>query len=293
MINLNYLLIANNRDMHDYIDIYLDPVVIVFTFFLGYVISNKVNMNQEVRRINRVFDYFKIYFENQIHAIEKQLSLMIEQKNKVADLKNASGLGLIVVSQPFSIFEAINKEELFSAWVRNGKNKQELIKIFGLIDFLKVSIEGYVNSNKEFNNNHRIIRNDWNQKVREFHELKVTLLNLTKQEIIANKDLIELNSIYNQWIKSNNTSDYETTVLNLINPIETYYKVRHKESPEDFLPIQLIKTVQEIQFIYNEWKNSLKSYESYLAQIIEEIQLAKDGIDKKLFRVDSTCPHST
>ncbi len=88
------------RDIHDYVDIYLDPVIVIITFVLGYIISNLINKNQEIRKFQRVLEYFIVYYKDQISSVIKQLELIKEQSTKISLLKNTNGLGIDLINQP-------------------------------------------------------------------------------------------------------------------------------------------------------------------------------------------------
>lgn len=265
--------IVKDRDIHDYLYIYLPPVVVVVTFILGYVISNAINKNQEHRRLKRVFDFFQLYYENQIKSIKKQIIFIKEQEVKVSQLKNTNGLDITLINQPYFILDSIKKEELFSAWIDiMKKDSQSLINILTYIEFTKKSFIRYSEHHKGFLERQDEIRLKWNSKITEFHKIKVSLTSSPIEVLKQNKDLIMLNHIYNEWCKYENTHSLKDTLLHLVMPLIEYFEPIYKKSPDNQIAIVLIAKAQEIDITYKEWESEISRYDAYLKNFIEVLE---------------------
>jgi len=103
-----HLHIISDRDIHDYIDIYLDPVLVLVNFLLGYWIST-ISFNRKTKaKKHKLLEYFKTYLERQNKAIERQNEEILNHKTKADNLANTEGFNIVLINQPYFILDSIN-----------------------------------------------------------------------------------------------------------------------------------------------------------------------------------------
>jgi hypothetical protein len=272
-INQGAIHVICNKDLFDYIAIFLAPITAIMTFILGYIISNAINKNQENRKLTRVFDYFQLYYKNQINAIKGQIELIKEQKDKVNQLKDTSGLSITITSQPYFILDSINKEELFSSWTNNKKkDSQSLMDIIKFIEFTRKSFEKYVEYHKGFILRQSDIQSKWNNKITAWHNLKGALTSAHPEILAQNPDITKLIEIYNSMGEFENSELLSDTIQHLVNPLLEYFEPIYSKNPNNQMALALITTAQGIYIEYKMWENEIKSYNAYLTALLTSLE---------------------
>ncbi len=257
----------------DYLDIFLDPLIVVITFIIGYWVSNLISKNKEKRRLRSIYEFFKDYLNNQFPGIQSQIDLIKEYKDNISGLKGISNVSITVVPQPYFLLDSINLEDLFSAWrFKKRRNTQDLIDILKMIEFSKVTFNGYFENHKTFTARQINIYDNWRAKIKEFHDLKAELTKIPVEEIKANPDLVNLNQIYNNWVKGN--KDQITEVVEfLAEPLIDHYTPIYGQNPNNEIALSLIKAGQGLRIIYKEWFHHVKDYSEKLDSFVITLEL--------------------
>jgi|GEM_PF-6227439 len=268
---------TNNRDIHDYIDIYLDPLVAIGTFVLGYYLSKIITDRQENSKLTSLLSYFQLYLTNQRAAIDKQIDQMILQKSALKNLNNTSGLSVSLVNQPYYILDSINKESLLQAWTTIGKmSSQKFFDIISHIELTRKIFDAYKDHHSTFINRLNSIQVDWNTKMTELHKLKAALTSNKKEIVLSDPDLKILVQIFNETYKDSENKSFYYAMEKLVNPIEAHFREAYSNNPQNKVALVLTQKAQEIQLVFQGWTSSKDSYDEYIHIIVDELQKSKD-----------------
>ena len=164
---------SKTRDIHDYLDIYLDPVVAIATFILSYFLAKIITDRQEKNKLTSLFNYFNLYLINQNKAIDRQIEEIKKQKDAIKELSNTDGITISIINQPYYILDTINKEALLDAWTKIGKKEaQKYFDIISHIELTRKIFQAYKDYHTNFLQRLNGIRQDWNTKLSTFTKLK-------------------------------------------------------------------------------------------------------------------------
>jgi hypothetical protein len=257
-----------DRDIHDYFMIYLPSIVVVITFFLGYWISNRINKNQETRRLIRVYNYFKVYLERQNKSIQHQISLFEKQIEKVNKLVDMSGLTIPVATPLYFIVDPIKKEEVFYAWTEiMKKDSQEFINTLQILEYTKMTFDNFVKYHHDFIERQNDIRLRWNSKLFKFQKMRASFN--SHPQIASDPNIKKLNEIYDNWT-SGDESSLKRTVDELTKPLLSHFYPIYSKNPGNRMALKLIRIAQDIDMIYKEWEFEITAYKITLQGIIDE-----------------------
>lgn len=268
------LAINPRRDIHDYLDIYLDPIIVIGTFVLGYIVSNQINKNQERRRLTRVYDFFLHYLKNQFLGISNQVEVMKNYKNQIENLQGFSNVSIVTVSQPFFLLDSIKLEDLFSSWIDIKKrNVNELFEILRFMDFTRSSFKSYIDNHRAFGASQSQLSEKWNIKIAEFHTLKTELTKVPSSVIHGSIELQKLLEIYKNWSDNVDESDSVKDVIkSLVKPLLEFYEPIYGKDSNNHTALSLIKIAQEIDIIHIMWHAQVINNSKLVGGMIKAIE---------------------
>lgn len=274
--NGNYV---ESKDIFDYIEIFLDPIIIIITFILGFLLSNYNIKRKENNELDSLFEYFKIYVKNQKEQISKQIIEMDKQLINVSNLSNIGGLSIINVQPIDFILEDVNKQLLLKAWIKKDLNEQNLIDILKIFNYTKISFENYQIYHKGFLERQTNLREKWNLKIKNFHDYKLSVSKKPKDELKNSKEFIFLNEIYNNWSEQG-TRPLKATIDDIVRPLEKYFSEVFNQNPDNPLAGEILKKVQSIDIVYNEWEAEVRNYTFYLKEILPNLKKSLADLNK-------------
>ncbi|MGV3631744.1 MAG: hypothetical protein ACO1O6_11095 [Bacteroidota bacterium] len=179
------------------IDVFLDPIVVIITFFLGYWISNHQTNKKENKELDALYDYFTLYLTKQKKALKAQMDYLIKQREDLSQLIPFSSLPLNLSIQPYYILDNINKEKLVQSFERKNRKGQQVIELISFIELSRAIFSKYEVYHGQFTTRQNDFQNQWNQHLKELHHDKMNLMNRPLDEIRRIPELVELNSTYN------------------------------------------------------------------------------------------------
>lgn len=266
--------IISNRDIHDFIDIYLDPVIVILTFILGYWIST-ISFNRKTKAKNhKLLEYFKTYLERQNKAIDRQNEEILKHKKKADNLADTGGFDIVLINQPYFILDSINKEDLLEALKTiRLVTPANFIETLDFIEFTKKCYERHSFQHTNFIDQLAALRERWNSTIQDFHNLKAKATDMPIEAIRANSSVLKLNEVYNDWTSDENqrVQTLKMTIDKLVAPLSTYFEEVYRNNPQDSLALAILSRVQRLEMIYNQWESTVKSYSQYLDKLHTEL----------------------
>lgn len=273
---------VESKDLFDYIEIFLDPIVIIITFILGFWLSNYSIKKKENIELDSLFDYFKIYVENQLQQISKQIIEIETQQKKISNLKNMGGLTIINIQPLYFILEGINKQQLLKSWIRKGNIDQKLIIILKYFNFTKLSFDNYQSFHSGFLERQNLLRDKWNNSIKNLHDFKLSTSNKPREELSQSDDFIFFNSLYNTWGNLKNPA-LEDTINLIVQPLENHFQKIFNKNPENHFAAKILEKVQAIDIVYLEWKAEVENYKKYLYEILPQLKKGLEEINEIKF----------
>ncbi|MES2836714.1 MAG: hypothetical protein V4667_04285 [Bacteroidota bacterium] len=283
MINhLEIIILCSKKNIFDYVDIFLDPIVAIITFILGIWVSNYFTNKKENKKLSDTIDYFDLYYLDQKKSIDDQIEAFGKLEKDLDNYINTNGLPYQYILQPYSILETINKETLLNAWTKiKNRDPKTLMNILKFIEFIKTLFTFHQDYHKDFLIRQNELRNKWQKEINEFMVLKGKMLELPKEEIIKNMVLSEFNNICNNWLKPENVIAFKDTIKYLVEPVMNLYGPIYQKNPEDKKIYELLLHVQKIDAIYKEWTSDISQYKVGLNGSIQKVTAKLSELNEK------------
>jgi hypothetical protein len=268
-------------DWLDYTDVFLDPIIVILTFLLGYWLANIQMRKKDNNELDALYDYFKLYLVKQEESIKKQFDEIKKQKENLHSLKPFNGLSIHFLVQPYYILDNLNKEHLVRSYKRKGLSENKAIELISFIELTRKNFERYETYHSNFLRRQNEFREKWNAQMKDFHQYKMDILNLPISEIKSTPELLMLNDTYNNWIQAGNM-DSSYCIENLVKPLDNYFAEIYSEQPTNKFATSCIPRIQNLETIYLESKTNIEGYEKYLKILLETLisQFDKSGIDR-------------
>lgn len=254
----------------DYIDVFLDPVIVIITFFLGFLLANIQAKRKDKKENSDLFEYFSVYLTKQNESIKKQLDNMKEHLVILESLSPFNGPKVIFIIQPYHLLESMNKERLVQSFKQKEISQNVVLNIISFIDLTKISFNHYQEFHAQYLKDQSLVREKWNFKMTELHQLKMDLMVSASEETLSEKpELVKLNDCYNLLTEDMGVSEVlETFIKPMIDYFNDLYGKDHKNETVNLL----LAHFQKIEIIYMESMAFIKRYKTFLSNIIEVLE---------------------
>lgn len=104
------------------IEVFIDPIIVILTFILGFVIANWQLKKKEKVELNSAFYFFDLALKKQRNAYIKQVTYFKEYSATIKELKPFNVPRLILIIQNHEILDSVNKPQLIQSF-KQKKNR--------------------------------------------------------------------------------------------------------------------------------------------------------------------------
>jgi hypothetical protein len=275
--------IPNSKDWLEYTDVFLDPILLIITFFFGYLISNWQVKRKESKDLEEQYDYFVLYLSKQRDAITKQIKEIEGSIKVLENTKPFKTTQTKLIIQPFELLNSMDKARVTKSFQYKGKAPGDALNLFVFINLCMENFSSFRESNLRFSQRQNEILNKWNLLIEDFHQSKMHSINLPKEDLLKIPELLKLNDYYNAFCAvepSDNTPANAMAVC--IGPLKDYFNQLLKSDHTNKYALEYIPKLEKIGITYMQSENYIEQHLEYLKTIIglTKQQMEKSNINK-------------
>jgi hypothetical protein len=260
--------IQKTCDLKFFLELLIDPVLLVITFILGFVISNIQRKRKNKAELNSLFEFFILYLAKQQDSFQRQLVLFSNYLESLKKIKPYHGIELGFIVQPYELLEVIDKVKLIQSFKQNKISENKALSILTVISFFKENIRIFSEAHNHFIDKQNGIGAEWNLAMMQFHQEKVNLLSLQKKDILENEVLIELNRKYNDLLQAKSDEPFIAYEV-CIKPLNEYFSIIFNSDHLNKTVLKLMPLLQKLDRIYNESLRRTEIHSIFLNKINE------------------------
>ncbi|WP_343631280.1 hypothetical protein [Fluviicola sp.] len=271
--------IQNTKDWLDYTDVFLDPVLLILTFFLGYWISNWQVKRKEKKELNELYDYFLLYLARQEATISLQIKAIEELINELNYLKPFKTIRAKFIIQPIELLENLNRAQIVESFKFKSHPPVEAINLFVFINLCVENFKNFQDSHLNFGKRQNEILYKWNELIKDFHISKINSINMSTTDIINIPELMTLNRYYNDFCELKDPTP-ENVMEVCITPLKKYFGELGKIDHTNSYAIHYIPKLEQIRITYFTSEEYIRQQQQYLKDMLEvlKVQMEKSKI---------------
>jgi len=262
--------IQNSKDFLDYLDVFLDPILLIITFLLGYWISSWQLNRKEKKELDEQFDYFTLYLSKQSDSIKNQIQTIRETISGLENLKPFKVVQTRFIIQPIELLDTMNKAQITKSFQYKGFPPSDAVQLFVSINLCMENFKQYRESHIRFIQRQNEILLKWNEQIQDFHLSKMLSINLPVNEVIEIPELMTLNDYYNKLMEIEKPNDTPENLMKVcINPLIEYFKKLSEKDHTNRYANEYIPKLEKIAITYLQSEDYIKQQKEYLEKIIE------------------------
>jgi hypothetical protein len=275
--------IQNTNDWLDYVDVFLDPILLIITFFLGYLISNWQVKRNEKRDLDEQFAFFTLYLTKQRDSIKKQIDAIKETVTELENLKPFNPAQTKFIIQPIELLNTLNKAHVTKSFENKGYPPNDEVTLFMFINLCIENFNNFRESHFRFSKRQNDLLFKWNDLIQDFHKSKMRSTNIPKNDLINSPELMKLNKYYNDLCDIEPAFGTPEKVIDVcIKPLNDYFLKVNEQDHTNIYSIEYIPKLEQIGIIYAHSEEYIKQQKDYLLSILNVLndQIKKSNIDK-------------
>lgn len=271
---------TENRDWLDYIDVFGGLLMTSVTFLLGFFISQRIEKRKVKQDLKLQRSYFDLYWKYQIDVLDAEIK---EMKNFAERLEKCNSFEKISVSvhlQPYSIYEAVDKQKLVESFRIENQEKIVLNRMI-FIEFIQKKNDEFAQLNISSQNRNQELLSEWNSVVKEIHALMLELYNSTIDNLLKDEYLKIASSCLN---KVNEFDNVDELINKVIKPTTDYFNSVLNSKFSDHYAIQFLQLFSKLTRLSNSYINSMFSLSNTVKMRIDLLLEKKKehiNLDKK------------
>jgi hypothetical protein len=275
--------IQNTENWLDYTDVFLDPILLIITFIVGYLISSWQVKRKERRELDELYKYFTLYLTKQESAITKQIDAIETTISELREVKPFKTVQTQFIIQPIELLNTMNKAHITQCFEHKGHPPTDAVNLFVFINLCMENFKNFRESHMRFGQRQNEILNKWNEQIQDFHRSKMLSINLPKEEVLQIPELLKLNKYYNILCDTPEGNDTPENAMNVcIRPLKEYFlSVAEKEHTNKYAN-EYFPKLEQMGITYMQGEEFIKQQREYLTTMLEVLrdQMLQSNIQK-------------
>jgi hypothetical protein len=275
--------IQNTKDWLDYTDVFLDPILLIATFVLGYFMSSWQIKRKGKRELDEQFKYFTLYLSKQRDSIKKQIEAIDETIMFFDELKPFKTVLTKFIIQPVELLNTMNKSHITKSFEHKGYSPNDAVNLFIFINLCMENFNTFRESHLRFSQRQNDILNRWNELIQDFHRSKMLSINLPKDEVLKIPELMTLNYYYNEWCDMGDSNDTPENAMKVcIRPLKKYFIELAEKDHTNQYANEYIPKLEQIGITYMQSEEFIKQQKKNLVTMSGELkeQMSQSEINK-------------
>jgi hypothetical protein len=275
--------IQNTKDWLDYIDVFLDPVLLIITFILGYFISSWQVKRKEKKDLEEQYDFFTLYLTKQRDAIIKQIDSIEETILNLEKIKPFNSVQSKFIIQPIELLNSLNKAHVTKSFEHMGHSPNDAVNLFVFINLCMENFNNFRESHLRFTKRQNEILENWNLLIQDFHRSKMTSINLPIDQILKIPELMTLNKFYNDLCVIDPAEDTPENAMKIcIRPLKDYFNNLGITDHTNKYAMEYIPKLEQIGITYMKSEKFIEQHREYLNLMVGVLkeQISNSTINK-------------
>lgn len=275
--------IKNTKDWLDYTDVFLDPVLLIITFILGYLISSWQVKRKEKKDLEEQFDFFSLYLNKQRDAIKKQIEAIEDTIIELEKIKPFKSVQAKFIIQPVELLNTLNKAHITKSFEHKGHSPNDAVNLFVFINLCMENFNNFRESHLRFTHRQNEILENWNLLIQDFHRSKMASIKLPKDQVVKIPELVTLNNFYNDLCDIDPSEDTPENAMKVcIGPLKDYFYGLGVTDHTNKFALEYIPKLEQIGITYMKSEKYIEQQRDYLNTIVSVLkeQMSNSKIDK-------------
>jgi hypothetical protein len=275
--------IKNTKDWLDYTDVFLDPVLLIITFILGYLISSWQVKRKEKKDLEEQFDFFSLYLNKQRDAIKKQIEAIEDTIIELEKIKPFKSVQAKFIIQPVELLNTLNKAHITKSFEHKGHSPNDAVNLFVFINLCMENFNNFRESHLRFTHRQNEILENWNLLIQDFHRSKMASINLPKDQVVKIPELVTLNNFYNDLCVIDPSEDTPENAMKVcIRPLKDYFNGLGVTDHTNKFALEYIPKLEQIGITYMKSEKYIEQQRDYLNTMVSVLkeQMSNSKIDK-------------
>lgn len=263
------ILPLKDRDILEWIDILGGLVLTVFTFFLGFLLSNFSSNRKEKKELKQLFILYNEFYSDLTDRLTRQVKSLEKFKDELLQTDSDDGLRPEMIHQPYTLFDTFNKEKLVDSNKNQGLSTRALLAQFNYIEVTKNSLAQFHTMFYTFNQAQQMEDKAWNDSISSLTRFSNQLALSKGSALLGGEDVKFIKNTVRSISKD---KDWKTINEKALEPLRSFFEGIYVEIDSEETSRQVLPIIDDLQWIIKKRDKTIKDFTDLIEVTIDNIK---------------------